>query len=362
MTTALQRLQAVFGSAWHVNSTACLQQILDEIEGGDTAGVDPVSTAINTVGAGVLTAAALVGGLVSRGGTQTAAFSDATDTAAAIIAAMPNQNVGTSQWVYVANTTSYPQTITGGASVSASGTLVIPPGSVLQALMTITSATAVSFVGIGVLSAAQQTLLTKAVFLAPLPADTTGSTPVLVAPVTPSNVALTIAYQPPQARKLIIQIHIGTPTTTAITAGNLALVGADQDGNAVSENISLIENATAIKTSKWAYSSITSATVSAYAANGSGTGNTIGIGQSNDFGVPTCVGVSNFALVKSSKIITTFTPSSTAASIAWARAVTDDAAGSATVDAVARTVAPTTAPGTAGINDYEFTCSYNPPS
>jgi hypothetical protein len=32
------------------------------------------------------------------------------------------------------------------------------------------------------------------------------------------------------------------------------------------------------------------------------------------------------------------------------------------VDAVARTVAPTTAPGTAGINDYEFTCSYNPPS
>jgi hypothetical protein len=105
---------------------------------------------------------------------------------------------------------------------------------------------------------------------------------------------------------------------------------------------------------------LTSATVSAYAANGSGTGNTVGLGPSNDFGISTGQGtVSNFAIVKASKIITTFTGSSTASSIAWARAVTDDTATSATVDAVARTIAPTTAPGTAGINDYEFSYSYN---
>lgn len=198
------------------------------------------------------------------------------------------------------------------------------------------------------------TLVSKAVFLAPLPADTTSSTPVLVAPVTPSNVALTIAFQPPQARKLYIQVVIGTTNTTAITAGNLALVGVDQDGNAVSENISLIKTATAIIKSAHAYAKITTATVSAYAANGSGTGNTIGIGQSNDFGLPTAVGVSNLAIVKCSKIITTVTGGVTA----WSRAVTDDGI-AGTLDTTARTYAPTTAPGVAGINDYEITYSYS---
>jgi len=195
------------------------------------------------------------------------------------------------------------------------------------------------------------TAVIKSLFVAPLPADLT----TVVNAVTPTNVALTIAAQPPQARKLQIRIVIGTTTTTAITAGNLALVGFDQDGNAVSENISLIENASATVKSKWAYSSLTSATVSGYVANGSGTGNTVGIGPSNDFGISTAPGVANFALVKATKIITTVTGAVTA----WARAVTDDTAASATVDTTARTVAPTTAPGTAGINDYEFTCSYS---
>lgn len=200
-----------------------------------------------------------------------------------------------------------------------------------------------------------QVLVDKIVILAPLPADLIS----IVAAVTPSNVALTLAAQPPQARKLQVNIHIGTTTTTAITAGNLALVGVDQDGNAVSENISLIENATAAVNSANCYAAVTSATVSGYVASGSGTGNTVGIGLSNAFGIPTGPNVSGFTLLKATKIITTFVGSSTAASIAWSRAVTDDVASTATVDAVARTVTPTTAPGTAGINDYEFTCSYS---
>ena len=64
--------------------------------------------------------------------------------------------------------------------------------------------------------------VTKVSFRAPLPADTTSSTPAIVTAVTPSNVALTIAAQPPHARKLLVQIHIGTTTTTAITAGTAA--------------------------------------------------------------------------------------------------------------------------------------------
>ena len=196
--------------------------------------------------------------------------------------------------------------------------------------------------------------ITKAVFLAPLPADLIS----VVAAVTPSDVALTIAAQPPHARKMQIRIVIGTTTTTAITAGNLVLVGQDQDGNAVTETISLIENASTTVKSKWAYSSLTSATVSAYAANGSGTGNTVGIGLSNDFGIPTAPNVVDFAPIKATKIITTWV----SATPAWSRAVTDDTASSATVDPVARTVAPTTAPGTAGINDYELSCYYNVPA
>ena len=142
--------------------------------------------------------------------------------------------------------------------------------------------------------------------------------------------------------------------TTAVTAGTCTLVGFDQDNNPVTEVIALACTVSTVFKSKWAYSSITSATVAAYAASGSGTGNKIAVGQSNDFGVSTGAVVSNFALVKATKVITTVTGGVTA----WARAVTDDNAGGATVDAVARTVAPTTAPGVAGINDYEFTVSY----
>ncbi len=199
-----------------------------------------------------------------------------------------------------------------------------------------------------------QVISRKTVFLAPLPADLT----TVVNAVTPSNVALTIAAQPPQARKLQIRIVIGTTTTTAITAGNLALVGVDQDGNAVTENISLIQNASATLKSANAYATLTSATVSGYAASGSGTGNTVGLGPSNDFGIPCGQGpVGSFALVKATKNTRNVVGSGTAVTT-WTNIVADDVASTATIDTAARTVAPTTAPAANGLVDYEFTCSY----
>jgi len=193
------------------------------------------------------------------------------------------------------------------------------------------------------------TFIDRVFISSPLPADLIS----IVAAVTPSNVALTIAAQPPHARKLQIRIVIGTTTTTAITAGNLALVGVDQDGNAVSENISLIENASATVKSKWAYSALTSATVSGYAANGSGTGNTVGIGLSNDFGVQTSPGVVDFTLIKASKTTKVLGTSNT---------TVDDVASTATVDTVARTIASTTAPANNGLVDYDFTYSWGAPA
>jgi hypothetical protein len=119
--------------------------------------------------------------------------------------------------------------------------------------------------------------------------------------------------------------------------------------------VSVIANASTTFKSKYAYSSITSLALSGYAASGSGTGNTLGVGVSNDFGIPTAINVQDFALVKATKVVTTWVSGTPA----WSRVATDDAAASATVDPVARTVAPTTAPGSAGINDYEFTCAFD---
>jgi hypothetical protein len=143
---------------------------------------------------------------------------------------------------------------------------------------------------------------------------------------------------------------IGTTTTTAITAGTLTLVGTDQDGSPVSEVISLIENASATVKSKWAYAQLTSATVAGYAANGSGTGNTVGIGVAADFGISTGRGaVTNFTCIKETKITNVEGTSQTAA---------DEAIASVVTDAVARTVAPVTAASATGLIDYEITCSY----
>jgi hypothetical protein len=201
------------------------------------------------------------------------------------------------------------------------------------------------------IAGAGQVITSKQTSRAPLPADLVS----VVNAVTPSNVALTLAAQPVRARKLQVRVVIGTSPTTAITAGNLAIVGVDQDGNATTENISLITTTSATIKSAHAYASITSATVSAYAASGSGTGNTIGIGVSNDIGISTGHGVvSGFTLIKSTKITTAWTPGTPA----WSVVAADDVAGSATVDATARTVAPTTAPDANGLIDYEFTVNY----
>jgi hypothetical protein len=191
-----------------------------------------------------------------------------------------------------------------------------------------------------------QNLVNKISISSPLPADLIS----IVAAVTPSNAALTLAAQPPQARKLQYRVVIGTTTTTAITAGTLTVVGFDQDNNAITEVVSLIENASATIKSAYAWGQITSATVAAYAANGSGTGNTIGIGLSNDFGLHTGAGPIGVAMVKSSKITKVLGTSNIAA---------DDVASTGTLDAVARTFAPTTAPAANGLVDYEFTYSYS---
>ena len=187
----------------------------------------------------------------------------------------------------------------------------------------------------------------KVSFSSPLPADLVS----VKAAATPANGAITIAAQPVHSRKLQVRVVLGTPGTTDITAGTLTLVGTDQDGNAITEVISLVTGASVTRTTANAFATLTSGTVAGYAANGSGTGNTLGIGVSNDFGIPTMQGGTtvNFSIIKVTKITKVLGTSNVAA---------DDAAGSAVVDTVARTVAPTTAPAANGLVDYEIKYAY----
>jgi hypothetical protein len=102
------------------------------------------NTAISTVGAGTLTAAGIVGGVITRSG-STAAYSDATDTAANIIAALPNANVGQSWEFSIVNTVAFAETITAGSGVTLSGLAGPIPGNATgRYLVSYTGASAVT--------------------------------------------------------------------------------------------------------------------------------------------------------------------------------------------------------------------------
>lgn len=122
-------------------------QIAALSSGGSTS---TLITALNTVGAGTITAAGIVGKLTTRGGTQTAAFTDTTDTAAAIIALLPNGSsttIGTAFVYRYVNNTIFPATITGGTGVTVTGPSVLPANSWAEYLITYTAAATLTMVG-----------------------------------------------------------------------------------------------------------------------------------------------------------------------------------------------------------------------
>lgn len=108
-----------------------------------------VTTALNTVGAGVITAAGIAGGVTTRGGVQAATpFTDTTDTAANIIAAQPNASVGQSwEWSY-RNDTDADAMLAGGTGVTVSGITVVARGAWARFLVTYTAAATVAIVGV----------------------------------------------------------------------------------------------------------------------------------------------------------------------------------------------------------------------
>lgn len=108
-----------------------------------------VITTINTVGNGTIPAAAMLGRIVSRTGTQSGAFTDTTDTAANIISLLSaSAAIGTSfQFRYI-NNTSQQATLQGGAGVTLSGLNIVTGGAWIDLLVTYSAANAVTIVGI----------------------------------------------------------------------------------------------------------------------------------------------------------------------------------------------------------------------
>lgn len=99
-----------------------------------------------TVGAATLTAAQIAGGFITRSG-STAAYTDTTDTATAIIAALPNNAAGNSFDLYIKNTTAFAETISAGTGVTVSGSSVVQPNSTGKFIITIVAGGTVTMVG-----------------------------------------------------------------------------------------------------------------------------------------------------------------------------------------------------------------------
>src|SRR3569832_1213309 len=95
----------------------------------DTVLPPVVNTAISTVGNGTLTAAGIVGGLITRSG-SVAAYTDTTDTAVAIVAALTAYIATESFYHSIKNTVNFAQTISAGVGVTLSGSLVFLPNSI----------------------------------------------------------------------------------------------------------------------------------------------------------------------------------------------------------------------------------------
>lgn len=101
-------------------------QVLTSALLGQVAGTQIAQTSITTVGAGVLTAAALVGGQIARTG-PVGAYTDTTATAAAIVTALGGFVAGQTFNVNLKNGTQYPQTLAAGTGVTLPAAGVIPP-------------------------------------------------------------------------------------------------------------------------------------------------------------------------------------------------------------------------------------------
>lgn len=120
--TGSERVDVDTGGA--VTATVTTAQIAALSGNGLTQ--DILNTPITTVGNGTLTAAAMLGGLITRTG-PVAAYTDTTATAAQIITAIGSFNLGATFVLTIKNATAFVQTIAAGTGVTLPITVLVGP-------------------------------------------------------------------------------------------------------------------------------------------------------------------------------------------------------------------------------------------
>lgn len=111
-------------------------------------------SALATVGAGTITAAMLLSGLLMRTG-PTGAYVDTTDTAAQILAAMGKPAVGDSFDFTLVNGVAFANTFTAGVGVTLAGVTAVAASTIRLYRVTVTNTVvpAVLITGIGAMTA-----------------------------------------------------------------------------------------------------------------------------------------------------------------------------------------------------------------
>lgn len=182
-----------------------------------TNGPLEIITTLSTVGAGTITAAGIAGGITSRTGAQsTTPFTDTTDTATNIIAALPNAHIGQSFEYTYQNTTNAVATLTGGTGVTVSGITALNAGDSARYLVTYTAAATITMVGF--MAAQSSSASDPSVVLA---GSTSGTTTLLASAVAGST----------------IQTFPAVTGTVASTSGiNLAITDIKRSSAAVTAN------------------------------------------------------------------------------------------------------------------------------
>lgn len=250
---------------------------------------NPYSSALTTVGAGTIIAADFVGGFISRSG-PVAAFTDTTDTATAIILALPSlvNKIGTSIQIQYTNTTAFLATIGGGVGVTVSGITAVPAGMTVTYLLTYTAAATLTMVGVDL----ESSLSTQTA----LAGSTSGQVVLQTAAIAGANTATLPALTDTIALGLsginTAAMNIASTTTLATVPGlSVALTGSGNyaingvlpvSGVTVSNGIKVALvgtnslTATAASINGWVYSGTTLESLTTATALGTdvGSGNT----------------------------------------------------------------------------------------
>lgn len=114
---------------------------------GDGILANPSVTAIAADSNQTITAAAILGGVVTHA-THTASRTDTTDTAANILAAMPDMDIGDSFVFKVASLAAFTIIVAGGSGVTASGNLTVAANGAKDFILTRTGAATMGLLGL----------------------------------------------------------------------------------------------------------------------------------------------------------------------------------------------------------------------